>query len=62
MQPHYQQDYQLRDMDYQHRDVDYQRGPPGGENHRTMEVTEDERPEFREGTTDRDKRMNRQIM
>ncbi|XP_053301176.1 afadin isoform X3 [Pleuronectes platessa] len=30
MQPHYQQEYQLRDMDYQHRDVDYQRGPPGG--------------------------------
>ncbi|XP_067338643.1 afadin isoform X3 [Channa argus] len=30
MQPHYQQDYQHRDLDYQHRDLDYQRGPPGG--------------------------------
>ncbi|XP_026197063.1 afadin isoform X4 [Anabas testudineus] len=29
MQPHYQQDYQHRDLDYQHRDLDYQRGPPG---------------------------------
>ncbi|CAJ1077944.1 afadin isoform X7 [Xyrichtys novacula] len=29
MQPHYQQDYQHRDLDYQHRDMDYQRGPPG---------------------------------
>ncbi|XP_040920287.1 afadin isoform X8 [Toxotes jaculatrix] len=30
MQPHYQHDYQHRDLDYQHRDLDYQRGPPGG--------------------------------
>ncbi|XP_018535045.1 afadin isoform X11 [Lates calcarifer] len=30
MQPHYQQDYQHRDLDYQHRDLDYPRGPPGG--------------------------------
>ncbi|KAM9339421.1 afadin [Symphorus nematophorus] len=30
MQPHYQQDYQHRDLDYQHRDLDYQRGPPPG--------------------------------
>ncbi|XP_074540698.1 afadin isoform X9 [Halichoeres trimaculatus] len=30
MLPHYQQEYQHRDLDYQHRDMDYQRGPPGG--------------------------------
>ncbi|XP_037305701.2 afadin isoform X15 [Pungitius pungitius] len=30
MQPHYQQDYQPRDLDYQHRDLDYPRGPAGG--------------------------------
>lgn len=29
MQPHYQQEYQHRDLDYQHRDLDYQRGLPG---------------------------------